>query len=209
MNDQKLADRPFADKRREDRRAAMVAAAESLFIERGYENTTLAAIVQRSGGSLATLYDHFGNKQGLLRAMIERIIDEDELPVPSDPTPQQSCSDQLRLYAHALYAHFTRPRAIAIKRIVMTEALRDLNFARSLYQDLHVAGVEELALTFTKWTETGCAKFDQPLAAADLFFATIMGDAQLRFMCMYDEAILSEAALDWRLEPFIKHFEVR
>lgn len=35
-------------------------------MEQGYDGTSLAEIVRRSGGSLATLYDLFGNKQGLL-----------------------------------------------------------------------------------------------------------------------------------------------
>ena len=35
-----------------------------------------------------------------------------------------------------------------------------------------------------------------------------MGDAQIRFMCMDDAAILSDQAIDWRLEPFIAYFKV-
>ena len=56
----------------------MIEAAESLFLEQGYDATSLAAVVKRSGGSLATLYELFGNKQGLLRAIIE-LRDEQDL----------------------------------------------------------------------------------------------------------------------------------
>ena len=55
----------------------MIEAAESLFLEQGYDTTSLAAIVKRSGGSLATLYELFGNKQGLLRAIIELRDEQD------------------------------------------------------------------------------------------------------------------------------------
>lgn len=57
--------------RREARRAAILDAAAELFSERGYGATSLSDVVKRSGGSLATLYDLFGNKQGLFRALIE------------------------------------------------------------------------------------------------------------------------------------------
>src|SRR3546814_11941406 len=57
---------------RERRQSAILDAAESLFLEQGYERTSLAEIVKRSGGSLATLYELFGNKQGLLRAIATR-----------------------------------------------------------------------------------------------------------------------------------------
>ncbi|RYD43145.1 MAG: TetR/AcrR family transcriptional regulator, partial [Sphingomonadales bacterium] len=49
---------------RERRQSAILDAAESLFLEQGYERTSLAEIVKTSGGSLATLYELFGNKQG-------------------------------------------------------------------------------------------------------------------------------------------------
>src|SRR3546814_8686691 len=61
---------------RERRQSAILDAAESLFLEQGYERTSLAEIVKRSGGSLATLYELFVNKQGLLRAIATRWCDE-------------------------------------------------------------------------------------------------------------------------------------
>lgn len=57
---------------RERRQSAILDAAESLFLEQGYDRTSLAEIVKRSGGSLATLYELFGNKQGLLHAIATR-----------------------------------------------------------------------------------------------------------------------------------------
>src|SRR3546814_5445337 len=61
---------------RERRHEAILDAAEALFIEQGYDRTSLAEIVRRSGGSLATLYELFGNKQGLLHAIAIRWRDE-------------------------------------------------------------------------------------------------------------------------------------
>lgn len=136
----------------------MIDAAEALFLEQGYEQTPLSAVVQRSGGSLATLYENFGNKQGLLRAVMTGLKEDNTVPIPGDPTDVKSCSDQLKDYAHALYAHLMTPRAIALKRIVMTEALRDPCFAKGLYEDLHLSAVDELALSFRKWTDRDVRK---------------------------------------------------
>jgi len=44
-------------------------AAESLIRERGFESTTIAEVVQRSGSSVGSLYGRFDNKLGLLRAV--------------------------------------------------------------------------------------------------------------------------------------------
>ena len=194
--------------RRSERRRAIIAAAEALFLEQGYDSTSLAAIVKQSGGSLATLYELFGNKQGLLHAIVEAFTEDDVCPVYA------GCEDQapaqlVRQYAHRLYAHFTSPRAVALKRIAITEAMRDPAFASSLYQGVHLPAVKELAENFAGLNETGRAVIDDPLAAAELFFAIVISDARLRVLAQGDAGHLDEAALDWRLAPFLSFFKFR
>ena len=194
--------------RRQERRRAMVQAAESLFLEHGYEATSLAAIVKKSGGSLATLYELFGNKQGLLRAIIEMRDDEDRCPGCGDACATTAPSEMLRQYGHRLYAHVTSPRAIALKRIVITEALRDPAFARALYEDIHLPSVRELAAIFGQLHDSGRASIDDPVAAARLFFAIVMSDAQMQVLSQGGEALVDAAALDWRLAPFLSYFQI-
>lgn len=43
-----------------------------LFTEEGYENTGVARIVSEAGVTKPTLYHHFGNKEGLLRSIIDQ-----------------------------------------------------------------------------------------------------------------------------------------
>ena len=194
--------------RRLERRRAMIEAAESLFLELGYDATSLGAIVKRSGGSLATLYDLFGNKQGLLRAIIELRDEQDRCPGYGQDCAVTPPSELLRSYARRLYAHVTNRRAIALKRIVITEALRDPLFARTLYEDIHLPSVREFAGILRQLDEQGKAKIDDPMAAAGLFFAIVMSDAQLRMLVEGDAGLLDSAALDWRLAPFLSHFAI-
>lgn len=193
--------------RRLERRRAMIEAAESLFLEQGFDATSLAAIVRKSGGSLATLYELFGNKQGLLRAIIELRKDEDLCPA-CDGCATKSPADMLREYAHQLYNHVTSPRAIALKRMAITEAIRDPSFARGIYEEIHLPSVRELAAIFERLNREGHAVIDDPMAAADLFFAIIMSDAQLQIMTAGEKASLDTAAIDWRLALFISHFRI-
>ena len=53
---------------REQTRRNLLAAADELFRERGYTATTVAAIADRAGVSLQTLYLAWGSKRALLRA---------------------------------------------------------------------------------------------------------------------------------------------
>jgi TetR/AcrR family transcriptional repressor of mexJK operon len=195
--------------RRNERRRAIIEAAEALFLEQGYEATSLAAVVKRSGGSLATLYELFGNKQGLLRAIIEWRKGQDLLPACGDGCPDAAPADLLRRYAHQIYAHVTSPTAIALKRIVITEALSDPAFASRIYDDIHLPSVLDLAELFERLNQRGDARIDNCRAAAELFFAIVMSDVQLRMLADGRTDLLDESTLDWRLAPFINHFGFR
>jgi len=51
--------------------AAVVEAAQSLFVERGYAATTIEAISDRSDTPQATVYRLFSSKLGILKALLD------------------------------------------------------------------------------------------------------------------------------------------
>ncbi|MCJ8158292.1 TetR/AcrR family transcriptional regulator [Sphingomonas sp. LaA6.9] len=57
--------------RTQEKRQQIVKTAAELFEERGFGGTSMDAIVQRMGGSKATLYHHFRSKDELLRAVLD------------------------------------------------------------------------------------------------------------------------------------------
>lgn len=195
--------------RREDRRNAIVDAAESLFLEHGFERVSLAAIIKQSGGSLATVYELFGNKQGLLRAVVDRSRQEKFADLTDAACEMESAADALRMIARRLNEHMVSPRAIAMMRIVIAEALRDPEFARDFHRDVHLSFVGELAECFRAWNAEGKAEIDDPEAAAELYLASVLCDAQLKAMIRTDAAPPGEAQIEWRLAPFITYFKVR
>ncbi len=56
--------------RQEQRRRKILDAARILFIENGFEHTSLDMIIGRTGGSRRNIYDLFGNKDGLFEAVM-------------------------------------------------------------------------------------------------------------------------------------------
>lgn len=61
------------EKRREERRTRIVAAAQQLFAARGYEATSMQQVVEEAGTSIGNCYFYFHNKEDLLKAVIEDI----------------------------------------------------------------------------------------------------------------------------------------
>lgn len=52
-------------------RIRIIASAEALFADNGYEGTSLRGIMAHAGVSISLISYHFGNKEGLLRAIFE------------------------------------------------------------------------------------------------------------------------------------------
>ena len=59
---------------REENERALLAAAESVFAELGFAGATTAAIARRAGVPKANLHYYFPTKEGLYRAVIERVL---------------------------------------------------------------------------------------------------------------------------------------
>ena len=54
-------------------RQHLVEVATELFADRGYEGTSIEAVLERGGVSRGSLYHHFANKEGLFEAVVEAV----------------------------------------------------------------------------------------------------------------------------------------
>ncbi|MFD0773202.1 TetR/AcrR family transcriptional regulator [Streptomonospora algeriensis] len=66
---------PGRRQRSESKRAAILDAAETLFVSEGYELTSVDAVAARAGVSKRTVYDHFGDKRSLFQSVLARVND--------------------------------------------------------------------------------------------------------------------------------------
>src|SRR4051812_27839382 len=64
-----------------DTKAQVLAAAAELFQESGWSGTTVAAIAQRAGVAVETVYSGFGSKKQVLRAVVDFAVVGDADPV--------------------------------------------------------------------------------------------------------------------------------
>ncbi len=57
-------------------RSRLVAVATRIFAERGYEDTSIEAVLHEAGVSRGSLYHHFGGKEALFEAVAEDVEDQ-------------------------------------------------------------------------------------------------------------------------------------
>jgi AcrR family transcriptional regulator len=68
-------------------RAAIVAAATALFLERGYDGTSLADVAERAAVARPTVIAAFGGKPALLSRVLDEALAGDDEPVPVRDRP--------------------------------------------------------------------------------------------------------------------------
>ncbi|MBR7828522.1 TetR family transcriptional regulator [Actinospica sp. MGRD01-02] len=155
----------------------LASAALELFMERGYENTTVVDIAQRAGLAKSTFFRHFQDKRGVLfgeELMTEQLVTA-IAAAPDDATPLEAVARGLGALGESLFtderrALVTRRRAVIdahpdlMERETLKIASLTASIARAL-ADRGVAGpVAEAAAqlgalvlkwAYERWTEAG------------------------------------------------------
>ena len=101
----------------------IVKTALELFLKNGYEKTSLSDIVAISGGSLASIYTFFENKEGLFKAIIEQEIDDfiKEVDERIDLKISHSLEEFLSKFATIIFSIICTKKNISLGRIMMSE----------------------------------------------------------------------------------------
>ncbi|MES2904395.1 MAG: TetR/AcrR family transcriptional regulator [Pseudomonadota bacterium] len=171
------------DSKRGKRREAMLCAAHELFVEKGFDATTLNDIVRHSGGSLATLYDMFENKPGLLRALVtERCVTSDGALQTAMAT-QAPLDQSLRAIAEEMLDRFLDPTYVGLFRVVIAQCIAHPDLGRQIYDSGPVICQVRAADFFREQMAKGAMAQGDPIVVSILFFQMICGNflSQLAF----------------------------
>lgn len=170
-------------KRGDARRKAFLAAAGELFLEHGYGGVTMQDIVRRTGGSLATLYRCFGNKEGLFAAIVSEVAEEIVAPLLDESLTRRPPADALSL----LGAHFLRrmldPTALAWHRMVVAEGARHPQLREALFRNGPGRVRELLADYLLRQAASGTLRLDDPVLAAEHFFGLVKAGVHMPAIC--------------------------
>ncbi|WP_018184198.1 TetR/AcrR family transcriptional regulator [Kaistia granuli] len=137
--------------RTEKTRAALIAAARALFVDKGYAETATPEIVTAAGITRGALYHHFRDKRDLFRAVAEaeaRAVAEDiERGAEARDDPVEALLAGSRAYLDAMAApgrtRLLLIEAPAVLGLAETRALDEAHAARTLREGLAEAGIAE------------------------------------------------------------------
>lgn len=198
------AGNPIAPARRRDPRGAAArirAAARTLFLERGYEATSMDAVAAAAPVSKRTLYQHFPGKADLFGAVIEEAWSHfTRAPLIAADAPGAPRA-VLRAYVDGLKAHWDRSDVIPLIRLVIAEAPRFPELSQAYFAAGKEPAVKGLAAYLAALSAAGRLPpgRDPQLAAAQflgaikepLFWPRVLG-----VPAAFDAAETVERAID-------------
>jgi TetR/AcrR family transcriptional repressor of mexJK operon len=138
------------DKRVQQTRERLREAAHRLFIQQGYQPTSIEAILAEAGvSSKETFYRHYANKEALFVDVLNNLTMEQPgfveklaaLPAPRDlPSLQQA----LTLLSHEIVAMMSQPGYLPLVRMVLTESSRFPQLSLLFFSTVTQRGIDLL-----------------------------------------------------------------
>ena len=169
-------------KRGTERREALLAAADELFLQHGFDGVSLDSLVAHVGGSKASIYQYFGCKKGLLVALVQR---RHECFFSENALPTELGTNTLRAVlletAFKLFNAFNQSDKIAFMRLIVRESQRDPEIGRIAYELGPVRGQSTMAKILTEADARGEIHCPRPYESA-LFFGGFLQHIKWRLL---------------------------
>ncbi|MCD1124721.1 TetR/AcrR family transcriptional regulator [Jinshanibacter sp. LJY008] len=107
----------------------IIEVATQLFLKQGYHQTNLDQIIEQCGGSKQTIYSYFGDKRGLLIAVIGRCIEEVESIFNFKNDDNKTLEQQLIQFGTNYLDTILSPTLLNTFRILLSESQHDQELA--------------------------------------------------------------------------------
>jgi AcrR family transcriptional regulator len=159
--------------RPKSRRKALLQAAAEVFFEQGYAATSIDAIIERAGGSKRNIYNEFGNKEGLFSAIVTESADNVLSTLVVEEIERHDLRETLTAFGQHLMGVYMSPTVIGIYRIVVTEANRFPDLAKSFYEQGPGRATSRLAEVLEVAKERGEIRTNDCLRVAGHFVGMI------------------------------------
>lgn len=177
--------------RRTSSREAVESAARELFMEKGFDGTSVDEIARRARVSKPTIYAHFGGKEGLFVHVLEAACSCLLAPIIAPTAEVRPLEDVLLDLAHAYTRAVLAPEVVSLHRLFVSEAERFPALGQRYYATGPGAAHTGLAEFLARRAAAGEIVCPDPLMAAELFAALVLSPMRLKLL------FAVELAPDW------------
>ena len=171
-----MADQTKTRKKRDthEKRQAILEGAVKVFIESGYDVSSMDRIAEVAGVSKRTVYNHFQSKESLFQAVVDDFLSQRDQQKPIDYSSLRSLEEQLREFVEAELFLIDDPTRRGLSKFLTSVFVMDIEFGkkvRSQAKPPHEG--------FIKWLTSakadGKLHFDSAQLAAQIFYGLVEG----------------------------------
>lgn len=154
-----------------ERYTRIITAATELFLRDGYSETSIDRILERSGGSKATLYSYFPTKDDLFRAVTDAVVENDRQP---ELNARDDVFETLRAFAEQRLNVIFSPSHRALLRVVIAERQKFPDLARAYYETGPKKSRELMIGYLRDLHDEGKLVVEDPREAAGIFIGMLI-----------------------------------
>ena len=166
-----------SESRSDRKRKALLLAATELFLDKGYDNTSMDDVAAKAAVSKPTVYKYFSDKERLFAEIVRATTGEiDDLMRVVTETMAESTrvESSLLVLARRFITALMRPRILRLRRLVMANADRFPEVGRSWYEEGFARVLATLATAFEDLATRKLLHVDDPLLAANHFVGLLL-----------------------------------
>lgn len=163
----------------EIRKSRVIEVARELFLRYGYAETALVDVAKHAGVATRTIYQHFGDKADVFKAVIDSREQEveHELPVVD---PDKPIFDTLLATAHYIFAVAFGGSAIPFQRLLIGESHRFPDLMRQIFESLHQRLHLNVINVFETLAKAGKIPHGDHHESAKFFIDLLLGTAPMQ-----------------------------
>lgn len=176
------------------KRRAILDAAKTLFLSKGYASTSMDAVATEAGVSKLTVYSHFNDKETLFSAAVMAKCEE-QLPPLFFELPEGVAVETVLLnIARGFHQLINSDESVNLHRLMMALGSQDPKLSQIFFEagpQRMLQGMERLLIRIN---DSGVLSIDKPHNAAEHFFCLLKGAGNFRLLYGCGEPPVGEAA---------------
>lgn len=151
----------------------IVEAACKLFLESGYETTSMDAIATEANVSKRTVYSYFENKEVLFGAIMKSMCDNTGCTHPDTLNPDLPLKEALKEFARNMVGLTQTPEQRDVFRVVLAEGIKFPELGKTFWDSGPELAKQILAAYLTEQISRGVLAIEDPEVAAMQFIGMV------------------------------------
>jgi TetR/AcrR family transcriptional regulator, mexJK operon transcriptional repressor len=168
------------------RDARLLDVATKLFMERGFDCTSIDAVAETAGVSKPTVYARYHDKRDLfaavLRATIQRWLAPLSAAAEAAMASPKGIETTLHDLSRYLLAHASTPEVVMLRRTLAAQAVQFPELSKLAYEEGWLRGVRAVAILLQQFAARGQIRIEDPAIAADLFLSLVLSTSERQML---------------------------